>query len=53
MIADLRVKGKDSAGKLRKALYSMFDLDVLEAAILSNDLIERKEEILSKPILER
>lgn len=36
MIADLRVKGRDSAGKLRKALYSMFDLDVLEAAI--NDL---------------
>lgn len=36
MIADLRVKGKDSAGKLRKALYSMFDLDILEAAI--NDL---------------
>ena len=29
MIADLRVKGRDSAGKLRKALYSMFDLDVL------------------------
>lgn len=36
MIADLRVKGRDSAGKLRKALYSMFDLDILEAAI--NDL---------------
>lgn len=33
MIADLRVKGKDSAGKLRKALYSMFDLDVIEAAL--------------------
>lgn len=33
MIADLRVKGRDSAGKLRKALYSMFDLDVIEAAI--------------------
>lgn len=33
MIADLRVKGKDSAGKLRKALYSMFDLDIIEAAI--------------------
>lgn len=33
MIADLRVKGKDSAGKLRKALYAMFDLDVIEAAI--------------------
>lgn len=36
MIADLRVKGRDSAVKLRKALYSMFDLDILEAAI--NDL---------------
>ncbi len=33
MIADLRVKGKDSASKLRKALYSMFDLDILESAI--------------------
>lgn len=33
MIADLRVKGRDSAGKLRKALYSMFDLDVIESAI--------------------
>jgi len=33
MIADLRVKGRDSAVKLRKALYSMFDLDVLEAAV--------------------
>jgi dissimilatory sulfite reductase (desulfoviridin) alpha/beta subunit len=27
--------------------------DTLEAAIFGNDLIERKEEILSKPILER
>jgi hypothetical protein len=27
--------------------------DTLEAAISGNDLIERKEEILSKPILER
>ena len=33
MIADLRVKGRDSASKLRKALYSMFDLDVIESAI--------------------
>lgn len=33
MIADLRVKGKDSAGKLRKALYSMFNLDVIESAL--------------------
>ena len=33
MIADLRVKSRDSASKLRKALYSMFDLDVVESAI--------------------
>jgi len=33
MIADLRVKGKDSASKLRTALFSMFDLDILEAAL--------------------
>ena len=33
MIADLSVKGQDSANKLRTALYSMFELDVLEAAI--------------------
>lgn len=33
MIADLRVKGKDSASRLRKALYSMFDLDVIEGAL--------------------
>lgn len=33
MIADLRVKGKDSARNLRKALYSIFDLDILETAL--------------------
>lgn len=33
MIADLSVKGKDSAKKLRKALYSIFNLDILENAI--------------------
>lgn len=33
MIADLRVKGKDSAGKLKTALYSMFDLDIIESAL--------------------
>ena len=30
MIADLRVKGRDSAKNLRKALYSIFDLDILD-----------------------
>lgn len=33
MIADLRVKGRDSAKNLRKALYSIFDLDILESAL--------------------
>lgn len=33
MIADLKVKGKDSANKFRKALYSIFDLDILENAV--------------------
>ena len=33
MIADLSVKGKESAGKLRTALYMMFDLDIIESAI--------------------
>lgn len=32
MIADLRVKGKDSADKLKKALFSIFDLNLLEQA---------------------
>lgn len=36
MIADLRVKGRDSADKLKSALYSMFDLDIIEAAL--NDI---------------
>lgn len=33
MLADLKVKGKDSADKLKKTIYSMFDLDVIEAAL--------------------
>ena len=33
MIADLKIKGRDSAKKLKKALYSMFDLDILDNAI--------------------
>lgn len=34
MIADLNQKGKDSAKSLRKALYSIFDLDLYEQAIV-------------------
>lgn len=33
MIADLSTKSDDSAKKLRAALYSMFDLDILDMAI--------------------
>ena len=33
MIADLKVKGSDSAKKLRTALYSIFDLDILDSAL--------------------
>jgi DNA sulfur modification protein DndD len=34
MIADLNQKGKDSAKSLRKALYSIFGLDIYEQAIV-------------------
>lgn len=53
MIADLRVKGKDSAGKLRKALYSMFDLDILEAAISHIGRTDLKTTALGKLYLEK
>jgi len=48
MIADLRVKGKDSASKLRKALYSMFDLDVIEAALDHIGRTDLKTTVLGK-----
>lgn len=53
MIADLRVKGKDSAGKLRKALYSMFDLDVLESAIAHIGRTDLKTTVLGKLYLSK
>lgn len=53
MIADLRVKGKDSAGKLRKALYTMFDLDVLEAAINHVGETKLKTTVLGKLYLSK
>lgn len=48
MIADLRVKGRDSADKLRKALYSMFDLDVIESAINHIGRTDLKTTVLGK-----
>lgn len=53
MIADLRVKGKDSAGKLRKALFSMFDLDVFEAAIDHIGRTDLKTTVLGKLYLNK
>ena len=53
MIADLRVKGRDSAGKLRKALYSMFDLDILEAAIGHIGKTDLKTTVLGKLYLSK
>lgn len=53
MIADLRVKGRDSAGKLRKALYSMFDLDILEAAINDLGRTDLKTTVLGKLYLNK
>ena len=53
MIADLRLKGKDSAGKLRKALYSIFDLDVLEAAINHIGRTDLKTSVLGKLYLSK
>ena len=53
MIADLRVKGKDSADKLRKALYSMFDLDVIETAISHLGRTDLKTTVLGKLYLSK
>lgn len=53
MIADLRVKGKDSAGKLRKALYSMFDLDVLESALNHIGRTDLRTTVLGKLYLSK
>ena len=53
MIADLRVKGKDSASKLRKALYSMFDLDVIESALEHIGRTDLKTTVLGKLYLSK
>ena len=53
MIADLRVKGKDSASKLRRALYSMFDLDVIESALNHIGRIDLRTTVLGKLYLSK
>ena len=53
MIADLKMKGTDSAKKLRTALYSMFDLDVLESALNHIGDIQYKTTILGNLYLKK
>ena len=53
MIADLRVKGKDSADKLRKALFSMFDLDVIESALSHIGRTDLRTTVLGKLYLSK
>jgi len=53
MIADLRVKGADSARKLRAALYSMFDLDILDAAIDQIGDTDHKKTVIGKLYLSK
>lgn len=53
MIADLSVKGKDSAKKLRKALYSIFNLDVLENAIAHIGAKDYKTSVIGQLFLSK
>lgn len=53
MIADLRVKSDDSAKQLRAALYSMFNLDILDAAISHIGDTDHKKTVLGKLYLSK
>lgn len=53
MIADLKVKGDDSANKLKEALYSIFDLDVLDNAIDHIGATNLKKTVLGKLYLSK
>lgn len=53
MIADLSFKGDESAKKLRAALYSMFDLDILDMAIDHIGSLDLKKTVLGKLYLSK
>lgn len=53
MIADLRLKGKDSAKSLRKALYSILDLDLIENALNHIGSTDLKTTVLGKLFLSK
>lgn len=48
MIADLQLKGKDSASKLKTALFSLFDLDILNSALDHIGRVDLKTSVLGK-----
>ncbi len=53
MIADLKVKEIDSARNLRKALFSIFDLNIIEAAINHIGDENKKTTVLGKLYLKK
>lgn len=53
MIADLHMTGKDSAGKLKRALFSIFDLDAIEAAINHIGRTDLRTTVLGKLFIDK
>lgn len=53
MIADLRVKGRESATNLRKTIYSIFDLDILDMAKSHIGSISSKSTVLGDLFLKK
>jgi len=53
MVADLKTMGKDSAKKLRKALYSIFDLNIYENALNHLGRTDLKTTVLGKLYLSK
>lgn len=53
MIADLSIKSSDSAKKLRTALYSMFDLDILDMAIAHIGTTDQPKTVLGRLYLSK
>ena len=46
MVADLKQKGKDSAVKLKKTLYSMFDMNIYQSASVHIGAIDKKGSVI-------
>ncbi len=53
MIADLRIKGRDSAKNLRGSLYSILDLDLIESALSHIGETDLKTTVLGKIYLSK